>query len=185
MKTVLSGYLLGWKVGPRSHVSLGTHFTVDAFLHPAAGLCLPQGPLTPAGVAPRTHVTVDALLHPVAQHQHVEGLAQDTQHHGLRFQGTSLLQDRAPAKAWPREVAPRPPQHSPQLRKAPGLLGEAGGAVGPRAREGHQDGDLTLTRTEKKRPVLSSCTRLDAMRRSLQWSACFCRTSGAMSRSSL
>lgn len=44
---------------------------------------------------------------------------------------------------------------------------------------------LTFTRTAKKRLMLSSCTRLEAMRRSLQWSACFCRVSGSTSGCSL
>ena len=37
----------------------------------------------PTPQEPGTHVTVDALLHPIAQHQHVEGLVQDTHHHGF------------------------------------------------------------------------------------------------------
>lgn len=57
--------------------------------------------------------------------------------------------------------------------------------MGQRVGEGCWGGGLTLTMMAKKRLMLSSCTRLDAMRRSLQWSACFCTTLGSMSGSSL
>lgn len=60
-----------------------------------------------------------------------------------------------------------------------------GEEVGQRGGAGRQGGGLTLTRTAKKRLALSSCTRLDAMRRSLQWSACFCKASGSTPGGSL
>lgn len=80
-------------------------------------LCLLRTPLTWALAAPSTHITVDALLYPVAQHQHVEGLAQDAHHHGFRLQRAALLHGRAPAKARPGDAVS--PQGPPQLPKAP------------------------------------------------------------------
>lgn len=74
--------------------------------------CLPRGPQAwPQGPV-GTHVTVDALLHAVAQHQHVEGLVQDTEHHGFRLQGATFLQGRALAKVQPQDMA-SPPGSSP------------------------------------------------------------------------
>lgn len=182
--SVLSGHssvCLG--VGGQQPGGVGIQVRVDRHLCPVASLCLPRASLTMGG-SPRTHVTVDALLDPVAQHEHVEGLVQDAQHHGFRLQGAALLRGRTDSsQGWTVEGAV--PSGPTPATKGPWAPGGLPVSRYPRGERGRQAGGLTLTRMAKKRPVLSSCTRLDAMRRSLQWSARFCRTSGSISGGSL